>query len=492
SLTVPLTPGPYGFDVIARDAARNWSTKPWTPFTVTPPVRAERVVLTPTTTPETSQSVSWLGGEGATERLEIRRSGDPSPIEVTATARGTISGNPRQRFSTTATGLAPATAYDYRVGLPGSWSQWQSFRTADPNDDAFTFLYYGDAQSGLDSTWRDVVAAAAAQAPDAVGSVHAGDLINNADNDDQWRDWFAGMSRSAATSNVMAAPGNHEYLGDRLLTAWKSTFEYPLNQPNHASIGTLADLAIGSDQVARQYAAYFDHFEVLAAETVYYTDYQGVRFIALNPTRDQTFLRPVNLPDCVDAACPSKAPGDLWIRYQAAWLEGVLDQNPGTWDVVTFHQPVYSAAVGRNEPAVRRHLVPVFEEYDVDLVLMGHDHVYSRGYKDTSATGTPGLTVGPVYVVSNAGAKHYILETDPTKNVWDANGAIQVRTGQAVTTYQTIDVTDSTLHYRSWLVEKGPGASTTLTDGSVFDEFTITLRPSGQTWVTEPGVDPPN
>ncbi len=56
---------------------------------------------------------------------------------------------------------------------------------------------------------------------------------------------------------------------------------------------------------------------------------------------------------------------------------------------------------------------------------------------NTDATETPGLTTGPVYVVSNSGAKHYDLET-PEKNVWTNNGATQVLRGQGVTTYQVI------------------------------------------------------
>ncbi len=488
-----LPAGSYRLQIIARDAARNRSRKPRARFTVKPAVGqpAARVVLTPTTTPQRSQSFSWLGGRRAAERLQIRPSAGGSVRTISASARGSVNGNPRQRFSTTAAGLSPATKYDYRVGLPGSWSAWHTFGTAGSADDKFTFLYFGDAQVGLGSTWRRVVQAAEAKAPEAAGSIHAGDLINNADNDSQWRDWFAGMAHAAATSNVLAAPGNHEYLGDRLLTAWKATFEYPRNQPTRATIGSLADRAVGSDQVARQYASYFNHFAVLAAETVYYTDYQGVRFVTLNTTREQEFLRPDDLPACWDPACPSSGPGDLWIKFQAAWLEGVLAQNPGKWSVVSFHQPVYSSSVGRDEAKVREHLVPVFESYGVDLVLMGHDHVYSRGYKDTSATSTPGRTSGPVYVVSDAGAQYFPLETDPKKNVWTTNGATQVRTGQGVTTYQTVDVTGSTLHYRSWLVEKGRTATTNLPEGALFDEFTVTRRANGQTWVTEPGVVAP-
>jgi predicted MPP superfamily phosphohydrolase len=53
-------------------------------------------------------------------------------------------------------------------------------------------------------------------------------------------------------------------------------------------------------------------------ETVYYVDYQGVRFIGLN--------------------------SNLMIEEQTVWLEEVLKNNPNKWTVVVYHHPLYSAA----------------------------------------------------------------------------------------------------------------------------------------------------
>src|SRR5690606_4356472 len=132
---------------------------------------------------------------------------------------------------------------------------------------------------------------------------------------------------------------NHEYSGDKLLTSWKAHFEYPLNQPSTESIGDLAALAQGDTDVARQYAAYFAHWSEFAAETVYYADYQNVRFITLNATRDTAFLAPDALPGCAGAECPSTKVSELRTQYQAAWLGYVLKNSPSKWNVVTFHQP---------------------------------------------------------------------------------------------------------------------------------------------------------
>ena len=451
-----------------------------------------RVILTPTETPETSQSFSWQAGDPShsTGQVEIAPAAGGDAQVVDAYAAGVVNGNPKQHFSATVGGLAPATEYRYRVGLPGSWSEWFTFETADPQESDFQFIYYGDAQIGLDTTWPEVVRQAEERATNSIGSVHAGDLIDSASNETQWVNWFTGMERSAATTNVMAAPGNHEYSGDKLLSSWKANFEYPLNNPRRDSIGELAALAEGDTEVARQYAAYFDHWSEFAAETVYYTDYQGVRFITLNATRDTTFLTPNGLPACTGAECPSGKVAELWTKYQAAWLDFILQQSPSKWNVVTFHQPVYSASAGRDEPILRDLWVPVFEKYNIDLVMMGHDHTYARGFKNSDATETTGMTTGPVYAVSNSGAKHYDL-ADAQDNVWTRNGATQVLRGEGVTTYQVVDVSDNQLVYRSYLAEKTAGATTDKAVGDLYDEVTITKYATGEKWVTEPGVEIP-
>jgi hypothetical protein len=402
-------------------------------------------------------------------------------------------------FSTVVSGLKPGTDYTYRVASDGVWSDWATFGTADPDEKEFSYVYYGDAQIGLDTTWPKVVEQAQTKAPDSIGSVHAGDLIDNAGNDVQWQNWFKGMKSAASTTNVFAAPGNHEYSGDKLMTAWKAHFEYPANNPGDSTIGAMAKLAEGDSEVAKQYRAYFDHWSEFAAETVYFSDYQGVRFITVNATRDTTFLTPDALPACTAADCPSTKVAELWTQYQAAWLDHVLTESPSKWNVVTFHQPVYSGSEGRDEPILRQYWVPVFEKHDIDLVQMGHDHVYSRGFKDTTATSTPGVTSGPVYIVSNSGAKHYDLETDE-KNVWTNNGATQVQKGEDFTTYQVVDVTEDTLTYSSYIAEITPSAQwfkngkkveTPYRVGDLWDRFTVHKTDAGKKAVVEDGVTPP-
>ncbi|NYE35180.1 hypothetical protein F4692_000284 [Nocardioides cavernae] len=457
-----------------------------------PAMPPSRVILTPTEDTSRSQSFSWLAGnEGETVgRVQVQAADGGLTRTLRGYPQGAVNNNPLEHFSATVSGLEPGTEYRYRVGNPAAWSEWFTFTTADPSVTDFSYIYYGDAQIGLDSTWPEVVDQSLATAPDAIGSVHAGDLIDTASNETQWINWFKGMETAAATKNIMAAPGNHEYSGDKQLKAWKANFEYPLNQPTTETIGDMAELAVGDDEVAAQYRAYFEHWSELAAETVYFADYQGVRFITVNATRDAAFLAPDDLPACTVAACPSTRVGDLWTEFQANWLDHVLSTSESKWNVVTFHQPVYSTSAGRNEPVLRKYWVPVFQKHDIDLVQMGHDHTYARGYNNDDRTADPGITDGPVYIVSNSGAKHYELETDE-RNVWTLNGATQVLRGAGVTTYQVIEVSKDQLVYTSYLAEKTADATTGLPIGAVYDEFTVTKTDDGRKWVTEAGVAAP-
>lgn len=446
-----------------------------------PGTTIERLILTPTDQPTTSQFVTWRSTVTTGGTVQWRPVGGTGQ-DLAATAVDTIAGY--THFSAKITGLTPETSYEYRVGSEGDWSQWRSFTTAADHHKPFEFIYYGDAQISLDSTWPAVVRAAEAKAPNAAGSVHAGDLIDTASTQSQWTNWFLGMGESGRTKQVLAAPGNHEYSGDAVMRNWKANFEYSPNSPSLATIGDLAQRAEGDTPAAQRTKAYFEYWTQIAAETVYFVDYQGVRFITLNATRNTTFLTPPNLPACT-SDCPNA--GVLWIDFQAAWLDHILATNPGKWSVATFHQPVYSVSSGRDEPILRNAWVPVFQERDIDLVLMGHDHTYARGYNNADVTDTPGMTTGPVYAVSNSGGKYYALASDAT-NVWTNNNATQVKRGANVSTYQVIAVDGDTVEYRSYVAAKTGGAPEEI--GSLYDSFTITKNALGK-FVTEEGVEPP-
>jgi 3',5'-cyclic AMP phosphodiesterase CpdA len=80
---------------------------------------------------------------------------------------------------------------------------------------------------------------------------------------------------------------------------------------------------------------------------------------------------------------------------QRAWLEKTLaTPSDAPWTVVAMHKPAYSAGHHGSDEAVQDAWVPLFEQYDVPLVVAGHDHDYQRSKAINGVT----------YVVSGAAA----------------------------------------------------------------------------------------
>ncbi|MFF5111102.1 fibronectin type III domain-containing protein [Streptosporangium sp. NPDC000509] len=359
----------------------------------------DRVILTPTTTPAASQKVTWRAVTDAesaqAQILEAPRAlGDVAPSAgavatvkaLSTTPVNTTLGYASVYHTVEFTGLKPNTRYSYRVGDGTNWNEWSDFTTAAADLQPFSFIYYGDAQNYIDSAVPRVFRQAFADRPQAKVIVNAGDLIDNANNEEQWGQWYKASGFIDSQVNNISIPGNHEYSGG-LSTFWRPQFPYPDNGPGNPEL----------------------------KQTAYTVDYQGVRFIGL------------------DTNVQSNA---TLMAAQTTWLEGLLKDNPNKWTVVTFHHPVYSTTGTRNNPAVRGQWGPLFEKYGVDLVLQGHDHSYGRG---NVATARKSVTVnnGVAYVVSVSGGKMYALNNGEN---WTGNGAEVVSKSQNTQLYQLIDI----------------------------------------------------
>ncbi|MGW9633662.1 metallophosphoesterase [Nocardiopsis alba] len=382
----------------------------------------ERITLSPTADPTTSQTITWRGDHGDTALVRYAPADDPEQTRdvqahISTEAAGTY-------YTATLTGLTPATAYDYRVGDGDTTlSDTHTFTTAAPDDTPFDFLYFGDIQNDITDGAAPVIRAALDAEPDAALAVHAGDLINTSTNDTQWAEWYDAFGTATGSINHLAAPGNHEYSGATLSPQWTGQFPTPGNGPTSG-----ADLP----------------------ETVYHTDYQGVRFVVLNSNYRNA--APLNR--------------DAWLREQARWLDQALTDNPNEWTVVTFHHPVFSNSPGRDNGPLRQAWLQVLEEHDVDLVLQGHDHSYSRGNLTEHHTDDPAVQTGPVYAVSVTGPKMYDAgDTNWTDN--DAEARVQATDTQ---TYQSIEVDGTTLKYQARTI-----------DGQIIDAFTIVKDDQGKT-----------
>ncbi len=309
-----------------------------------PTAMPDRIILTLNGDPSTTQTVNWRTSVDCVTGLAEIVAAEAGPyfpekaqqFEATTQALKTNLGTAHYH-SVVFSGLEPATIYAYRVGDGVNWSEWFHFRTASAKPEAFSFVYFGDAQNNIRSLWSRVIREAYRDAPQAAFLLHAGDLVNRAESDAEWGEWFgAGAWLNAMTPSV-AIPGNHEHVkrrdgGPRKLSHhWRKVFSFPENGPRGLE------------------------------ETCFTTTYHNLRIIGLNSNEMHA--------------------------EQARWLESVLARNESEWVVCTFHHPVFSTGKDRDNPELRALWKPILDKYKVDLVLQGHDHTYGRtGFRVPAAS----------------------------------------------------------------------------------------------------------
>ncbi|SPD73363.1 putative phosphohydrolase [uncultured Desulfobacterium sp.] len=374
----------------------------------------ERVILNLTEDPSQSQAVTWRTcAEIEHPKAQIEPAADFPDLKeslrtIDAVSEKVILGNDKAVYHHSAVfkALKPDTIYVYRVGTDDNWSEWSQFRTACKSHDPFEFVYLGDPQEDIKSMCSQIFRVAYKKAPNAVFWLFVGDLVDNGDEDADWAELFYGFGWIPAMTPIITLPGNHEYPDRRyiqdkdykLAHLWRSHFTLPENGPQGLE------------------------------ETVYFIDYQGVRFVMLN--------------------------GNEKYEEQAIWLDRILSENPKPWAIVGIHQPVYSTAKHRDNLRLQNLLVPIFDKHSVDLVLEGHDHTYCRTYKLKNGVRVGDNNKGTVYVISVSGPKLYQAETK-------YKGLMaKIETGRQL--FQVISIDHNRLIYSSFDVK-----------GELYDSFVL-------------------
>ena len=380
----------------------------------------DRIVLTWTDDPATSQAVTWRtaarvdsavaeltlatphGGYGKIEGMR-----DSAATILATTQRLATDLGEASYHSAEFKGLLPETLYAYRVGDGANWSEWFQFRTASRQRKPFKFIYFGDAQNEVKAHWSRVIRQAYKHASDARFIIHAGDLINRHNRDAEWGEWFYAAGWLNGMLPSIPAAGNHEYGADasgarHLSTHWRPQFALPTHGP--------AGLE----------------------ESVYYVDYQGVRIVVLNTNE--------------------------MLEEQVAWLDAVLNDSPQRWTVLVFHHPIFSAAAGRDNETLRALWMPIIDRHRVDLVLQGHDHTYGRTRNVREGLSVRDDDSGTVYVVSVSGPKMYESGVHP----------LMRRVAEDTQLYQIIEVDGDELVYRAYMAT-----------GELYDAFNLTKGEGG-------------
>jgi 3',5'-cyclic AMP phosphodiesterase CpdA len=359
------------------------------------------VILTWTGDPATTQAVTWRTLKKvpvSKAQIAIAMPG-PNVEQNAATVDGIDqhislkNGNHVYYHTVDFHGLKPATLYVYRVGDGEFWSEWNQFRTASGKSEPFRFIYVGDAQNDILSLWSRLIRTAFAAAPDAKFIIHMGDLVSEANNDEQWQEWFQAAGWINRVMPSIPCIGNHEQpdvnqKGDNLGYSifWRPQFALPMNGPDALK------------------------------EIAYYCDYENTRLIILNGTKD--------------------------LDEQGEWLDQVLADTHQKWKIAVIHQPVFSTGRDRDYVKLRNIFEPLFNQYHVDVVLQGHDHTYSRTHKVNAGKVVGNVDSGTVYCTSVSGPKQY---------PWNPNyEALMAKTGTNTQLYQIISVSNDQLTYDAY------------------------------------------
>ena len=320
-------------------------------------------------------------------------------------------------------GLDAGTTYYYKVGGAGHWSTVYDVATGPKAGAAtpFRFAVAGDSRDDP-ATFASIEQKITTEAPDF--QIFTGDAVHTGANQTDWDGFFEASSGSFHVEDALAripfmpVNGNHENLVINYFT------QFAL--PGTVSKGEVKDAE---------------------GEEWYSFDYANAHFVMLD---DQ--------------------PTGSALDDETQWLSDDLskvDRKTTPWIFAVHHKPLYTASNHSSDMTTRAAWQPLYDQYKVDFVLNGHNHVYERtlpirGFKPGTQDGAlaqadankaPVNESGTVYVVAGgAGAPLYGTGTDYFT-------ALTEKTRN----YVVIDIDGRTLKYTAKRL-----------DGSELESFTYT------------------
>lgn len=219
--------------------------------------------------------------------------------------------------------IKPASVLYYKIydSSTKKWGAVKQFKTApDPSKNQYSFAGIGDSRDGM-AAWTKVSNQANGKYKTDF-TVFNGDIVANSGDKAQWDSWFNAGSAYLENNLVLHALGNHD-------AASTSTF---LNNFESPSVN---------------------------GQSLYYAvTYANAIFITLN-SEDASNTAQYN-----------------WLKSTLAAANSDLSIQ---WKIISFHRPFYT--VGNHAGEMNNQFSTwwkVFDDYGVDLILNGHDHMYER------------------------------------------------------------------------------------------------------------------
>ncbi len=272
---------------------------------------------------------------------------------------------PHRVYLAKLTGLTPGGEVEYRVLKAGKQVFDAKARSRHSAGQPYRFVAFGDC--GADTEGEKAVAYQTFLAkPDFV--FIPGDIVYSAGRISEYRKKFFPIYNAENASALEGAPllrsipfiaagGNHDLAPPPVVNGHSDRFAYfyywsqPLNGPLKIPGAANEPVLKGEELESAK-----DTYPQMANFSF---DYDNAHWLVLDSNR------------YVDWSDPK-------LRE---WIENDLKSaQTATWRFVGFHHPGFNSSHAHFKDQWMRDLSPLFEKYNVDLVLSGHVHNYQRTY----------------------------------------------------------------------------------------------------------------
>lgn len=346
----------------------------------------------------------------------------------------------------TAKNLKNGTNYQYRYRVDdGEWSEPEDYRNVDATD-GFKFIAVGDPQIGIGvggseadtQRWVNTLNLATAKAGDAAFIYSMGDQIDGNLEFDQYAGFM--YPQTLRNYSIATTAGNHD--------CDVPNMQWHFNNPNVTDYG------------------------VTSATGDYYFSYGDTLFINLNS----------------NAVLKSSKSSAVIAKEHRKCIEEAIATNPyAKWRVVSFHQDIYGYPDHYTDPEVtecREQLYPILDDYDIDIVLTGHGHNYTRSfqmYNNEYVSNSEEYKSNDVTVNNPDGTVYFELSTAASKNYENNKAGYDEHIAKSfavngVQSYSVVSVTDGKLSvetYRTDTNERYDSYTITKTDSAKLEKSIV-------------------
>jgi alkaline phosphatase D len=407
----------------------------------------EQIHLTWGADPSSEMTVSWASpSPQATPQVTLSPAvGAQSVFDaVERSYTDGLSGEVVYVYHASLSGLSPASTYTYTIADPADTAVTftSTFTTAGTGRFPFAFTSFGDlATPGAGATYTladgttvgsTTYSESQWNAYNAVGEVEVlaplfhllnGDLCYGdkatitatggtttaqgaQPAPEVWRDFGLNVQRSAAHRPWMPCIGNHEVEldnGPLGYNSYNTRFLVPGNGTSFSGnfysfqVGSVLFISLDANDVCYQGGGAYNVGGVATTDAAsnpisataheYNQFYTGT--FSVNPNG-------------------TLSPGGATPNAQTVWLEQTLAAARAStdidWIVVQMHQCALSSSTDNGcDAAIRQAWVPLFDQYEVDIVVNGHDHDYERSYPVRGFTANLGTSTFTGGTVTQAG-----------------------------------------------------------------------------------------